>query len=129
MSVDEITKLIYAFGLTGSVIGVSVFLMRLLDRASRRLDDMKKTTDNLGEISERVADNMDLLEESLELITGITRKLKQGFVDPLSEVFALFRLAKGIIPGLGEDDDRPRRKDGAKNKDNKDQEEFDTNEK
>ena len=120
MSVDEITKLIYAFGLTGSVIGVSIFLMRLLDRASRRLDDMKKTTDNLGEISERVADNMDLLEESLELITGITRKLKQGFVDPLSEVFALFRLAKGIIPGLGEEDETPRRKKS------KDQQEFDT---
>jgi len=120
MSVDEITKLVYAFGLTGSVIGVSIFLMRLLDRVTRRMEEVKKTTENLGEISERVADNMDLLEESLELITGITRKLKQGFVDPLSEVFALFRLVKGVIPGLGEEGER------SKKKKNKDQEEFDT---
>lgn len=109
MSVDEIAKLVYAFGITGSVVGVSIFLMRLLDRLTKRLDEMEKTTENVGEISQKIADNMDLLEESLELFTGITRKLKYGLIDPLTEIFAVVKLVKGIIPGLGGDAGEERR--------------------
>ncbi|MBN1915759.1 hypothetical protein JW796_02055 [Candidatus Dojkabacteria bacterium] len=101
MNVDEVVKLVYAFGITGSVVGVSIFLMRLLDRLTRRMDEMERITENVGEISEKVSANMDLLEESLEIFTGITRKLKYGLIDPLSEIFSLVRIIKGIIAGLG----------------------------
>ncbi len=110
MSVDEITKLVYAFGITGSVIAVSIFLIRLIYRLTQRVEEMEQTTENVGEITEKVAENMELLEESVQTITGMTKNLKNNLFDPLTDIFSLVKVVRGIIPGMGEGKRGRRRK-------------------
>ncbi|HEC65631.1 MAG TPA: hypothetical protein ENI23_10065 [bacterium] len=97
MSVDEITKLIYAIGITGSVVGLSIFLMRLIHKLTQRVEESEKTLANIDQISEKLANNMELIEETVQMFSSTVRKIKNNFLDPLDDLAGVVKIAKEVI--------------------------------
>jgi phage-related protein len=97
MNVDDVTKLIYAIGMTGSVVGLSIFLMKLIHHLTKRVQESSQAVKNIGEISERLANNMEMVEETVQLFSSTISKVKNNFLDPLDNIAGLVGIIKEVV--------------------------------
>lgn len=97
MTVDDLTKLIYAFGITGSVIAVSFFLIRLLNKLSQRADELEDTTRSMGEVSDRLAGKMDEIENMVDGFSSLSR----NFLQPMEFIGTIVKYAKEFMNTVG----------------------------
>ncbi len=97
MDIDTTVKLIYAIGITGSVVAVAFFLIRLMIKVGRRVDEMEETTRNVGEMTDRINEQMDTIEGIVNGVKGIS----DNIIQPLSAVAGTLKYVKDIVNSFG----------------------------
>ena len=98
MEINDLWKLILALAVSGSLIGVSIYIMKLLSATTDNVKDLRKTVQNMGKITDGLVENQKTLTES---INGVGRMVKKGeyVVDTVTE--KVIKPIEGISGVLG----------------------------
>ena len=106
MSVDEIVKLMIFIGITFSMIGVSFQIMRILGKFADMLGDLRKTIQNLGDLSTQMVDDYKMLSVAIRAISGGLTNINSGIIQPLSSFGKIFsKYAPFLSKNRNEDDE------------------------
>jgi hypothetical protein len=104
MNIIDIAKFVLLLGIAGSIVGISVQFMRLLSAVTENIKDLRKTVKNVGVITDELVVEQKLLRESIENISGITRKISElvtmtttKIMKPLTAIASFFSTIAGVV--------------------------------
>lgn len=96
MDVNQIYKLVFAVTIGGSLVGVSIYLMKLISAVTDNVKDFRKTTKNLGVITDELIEEQKELSEVLKSAKRITSKVENlvdsvlnQIIEPLKTIFTM----------------------------------------
>lgn len=117
MDVDILIKLIVAIGLTGCAVGISIQLMKLLSAVTSNVKDFKKVVKNVGEITDNLIEEQDLLEEGVTTFVDIGKKAQRTvdkvsdeIIDPLVQSLSFIKRIVGYTKVIKEKITKPKSK-------------------
>lgn len=98
MSVDDTVKLIAVTGLTVSILGISVQLMRLIGELVNHVKELKRVSTNLGTITDGFVKEQKMLDEILEnagsivsSVKNMIEKFRNDVVGPLVDILSVVK--------------------------------------
>jgi len=104
MNIIDIAKFVLLLGIAGSIVGISVQLMRLLGAVTENIKDLRETVKNFGIITDELVVEQKLLREAIENISGITRKISElvtmvtaKVIKPLTAIASFFSTIAGVV--------------------------------
>lgn len=107
MDVDIVIKIIVAVGLTGSVVGISIQLMRLLSAVTENVKDFRRVTNNLGKITDQLIEEQKMLDEAISAFSkagkaasGAVEMVSDEVVKPLVDLLSFVKDIKGYASVL-----------------------------
>ncbi|MBU0976285.1 MAG: hypothetical protein ABIE03_07700 [Patescibacteria group bacterium] len=108
MEINDLYKLILAVTIGGSIVGISVYLAKLLSAVTDNINDLRKTVQNVGVITDGLVENQRSISSALDSAGRIVKKV-EGVVDsvsnkiikPLNTIFAMLASVAGLLKSLG----------------------------
>lgn len=93
MTVDEFSKLILSLAAAGGMIAVSIGLFKVLMSAGSNLDDLRRTTQNMGKITDNLIEEQKHLDVVLNNVESISSDIKDmlGFVGKINSYVKKFK--------------------------------------
>lgn len=83
MSVDDIVKLLLAGSFSFAVIGISYALMRLIQKGTEVVEDVRKPIQNVGELSDLALEDYKNIRGIIGTITKIANRVNGYLEDPM----------------------------------------------
>ncbi|MEI6462924.1 MAG: hypothetical protein WCO33_04660 [bacterium] len=92
MTSDDFSKIILSIAGTIGIVSISLGILKVLLSAGNNLDDLRKTTQNMGKITENFVEEQKHLDIVLLNIEGISSDLKDmlGFVGKIGTAIKKF---------------------------------------
>jgi hypothetical protein len=104
MEYDIVIKFIYAIGISGSIVLIAVAVFKLLNSVTKNVDDLRKTVQNLGILSDGLVEDHDLIRDGIESLVEAARKIKNMIglisdkvVKPFTAIFSFLKGAQGFV--------------------------------
>lgn len=86
MDLNNLYKLIFALTIGGSCVGVSIYVMKLLNAITENVQDLRKTVKNLGVITEGFVETQNTFTEAVDGIKRIVKKVEKLVDNVYSQV-------------------------------------------
>lgn len=107
MEVNDIVKLIVATGLTLSVVGISIQIMRLIGSLADNIKDLRQTVQNFGAITEGFVKEQAMIDSMLENVGSIIESIKDmindmrvNVVNPAVKALGFIKSASSIVDNI-----------------------------
>lgn len=71
MNVDDFVKILLASGVTVSLVGVSIQIMRLINKVVQTLDPIRKVAEDFGEVSGQTLEDYRSIREWVISLKGL----------------------------------------------------------
>lgn len=85
MTVDEIVKLMIFSGITFSMVGLSIQIMRILGGFASILSDLRKTIQNIGNASDQFVEDYKMISDAIRALSKGLTNINSGIIEPLSK--------------------------------------------
>ncbi|MEI6887315.1 MAG: hypothetical protein WCK31_03725 [bacterium] len=88
MTSDDFSKIFLSIAGTIGIVSISMGILKVLLSASNNLDDLRKTTQNMGRITDNIVEEQKHLDIVLVNIEDISSDIKDmlGFVGKISSM-------------------------------------------
>jgi len=118
MDINEIAKFVFIIGLTGSIVGISIQLMRLLSATTESIKDLRKTIKNIGVLSDELLEDHRIIQKGLKsfsfagkTIKNLSKEVSEQIGEPIRVIGVFLSGVAGMIQiisqklGLTQDSD------------------------
>ena len=107
MNITDIAKFILYLAISGSVVGISIQIMRLLSAFTDNVKDLRKTTKNLGLLSAGLVEDEKLLRKGIkeflkivDRVKGTVNIISEKIIKPIQAISSFLTMILGIVNKL-----------------------------